>query len=57
MGGVGHNRAFAAFAALGVIGALGHTLFIAPLGWAALRLMTGLSIAGCYTVVEAWLQA
>ncbi|MEM9231345.1 MAG: MFS transporter [Pseudomonadota bacterium] len=57
MGGVGHNRAFAAFAALGVIGALGHTLFIDPLGWAALRLMTGLSIAGCYTVVEAWLQA
>ncbi|MEM8871828.1 MAG: MFS transporter [Pseudomonadota bacterium] len=57
MGGVGHNRAFAAFSALGVIGALGHTLFIDPLGWAALRLMTGLSIAGCYTVVEAWLQA
>lgn len=57
LGSVGHNRAFAAFAAAGVIGALGHTLIIDPLSWSALRLLTGLSIAGCYTIVEGWLQA
>ena len=39
------------------IGALAHPLILDPLAWAALRVMTGLSVAGCYTVVEAWLQA
>ncbi len=57
MGEVGHSRAFAAFAAAGAIGAIAHPLMVQPLAWAALRLMTGLCVAGCYTVIEAWMQA
>ncbi|QHQ35774.1 MFS transporter [Algicella marina] len=57
MGRVGHNRAFAAFAALGAIGALAHPLLISPVAWSLMRVMTGLCIAGAYTIVEAWLQA
>ncbi len=57
IGTVGHVRAFAAFAACGTIGALAHPLYIEPNAWAVMRIMTGLSVAGCYTVVEAWLQA
>jgi len=57
MGAVGHSRSFATFTALGAIGVLGHTLILDPYAWAALRVASGLCIAGCYTVVEAWLQA
>jgi len=57
MGGVGHARAFAAFAAAGAIGAIAHPMLVDPLAWAAFRLMTGLSVAGCYTIIEAWMQA
>ncbi|SHI62950.1 MFS transporter [Wenxinia saemankumensis] len=57
MGALGHARTFAALTALGAIGLIGHTLVFDPLAWAALRLATGLCIAGCYTVVEAWLSA
>lgn len=57
MGGVGHARAFAAFAAAGAIGALAHPMLVNPLAWAAFRLMIGLSVAGCYTIIEAWMQA
>ncbi len=57
MGRIGHSRAFAAFAASGVIGALGHPLWHDPWFWAALRVLTGMAVAGAYTVVESWLQA
>jgi MFS family permease len=57
MGSVGHSRAFAVFAAFGAIGAIAHPMVIDPTAWAIMRIMTGLCIAGCYTVVEAWLQA
>ncbi|MGR3491313.1 MAG: MFS transporter [Shimia sp.] len=57
MGTVGYARAFAAFTALGAIGLLGHTLTTEPLAWMAFRVGSGLCIAGCYTVIEAWLQA
>ena len=57
MGGVGHSRAFAAFTALGTIGILSHMIIIDAYAWAAMRVMTGLCIAGCYTIVESWLQA
>ncbi|MFV0513125.1 MAG: MFS transporter [Jhaorihella sp.] len=57
MGGVGHSRAFAAFTAVGTIGLLAHMLLIGPYAWAAMRVATGLCVAGCYTVIEAWLQA
>ena len=57
MGSVGHSRAFAACTAAGAIGLIGHTLTHHPHAWAALRVMSGLCVAGCYTVVEAWLHA
>ncbi|MCF3593201.1 MFS transporter [Rhodobacteraceae bacterium LMO-12] len=57
MGNVGHSRAFAAFTATGAIGLLGHYLVIDPYAWAIMRVASGLCVAGCYTVVEAWLQA
>lgn len=57
IGSVGHSRTFAAFAACGAIGAAGHPLLIDPLAWSLLRVLTGFCIAGCYTVIEAWLQA
>jgi MFS family permease len=57
MGNVGHSRAFAAFTASGVIGLLAHMLLIDPIAWAMMRIASGLCVAGCYTVVEAWLQA
>jgi len=57
MGNVGHSRAFAAFTATGAIGLLAHMLLVDPLAWAGMRVASGFSIAGCYTVIEAWLQA
>lgn len=57
MGSVGHSRAFAAFTATGAIGLLAHMLVIDPLAWAAMRVASGFCVAGCYTVIEAWLQA
>ena len=57
MGTVGHSRAFAAFAAMGAIGLLAHMLIVDATAWAIMRLASGLAVAGCYTVVEAWLQA
>ncbi len=57
MGSVGHSRAFAAFTATGAIGLLAHMLILHPYAWAGMRIMSGLCVAGCYTVVEAWLQS
>ncbi len=57
MGNVGHSRAFAVCTALGAMGLLGHTLTENPYAWAALRVASGTCVAGCYTVIEAWLNA
>lgn len=57
MGTIGHSRAFAAFTAAGAIGLLAHMLVIDPYAWALMRVASGLCVAGCYTVIEAWLQA
>jgi len=57
MGSVGHSRAFAAFTALGAIALLAHYILIGPYAWAIMRVASGLCVAGCYTVIEAWLQA
>jgi len=57
MGTIGHSRAFAAFTALGAIGILSHMMLVDPRAWALMRMMTGLCVAGCYTVIEAWMQA
>ncbi|MCP3971819.1 MAG: MFS transporter [Rhodobacteraceae bacterium] len=57
MGSVGHSRAFAAFTAAGAMGLLAHTLGQHPWFWALLRVASGLCVAGCFTVIEAWLNA
>ena len=57
IGSIGHPRAFAAFTATGAIGLIAHMLVIDPYAWAAMRVASGLCVAGCYTVIEAWLQA
>ncbi|AUQ57773.1 putative MFS-type transporter [Phaeobacter inhibens] len=57
MGNVGHSRAFAVCTALGAMGLIGHTLTEDPLAWAVMRMASGLCVAGCYTVIEAWLNA
>ncbi|MGB0959611.1 MAG: MFS transporter [Halocynthiibacter sp.] len=56
MGTVGHARAFAAFAAAGAMGLLGHTLIHDAAAWAVMRIASGACVAGCYTVIEAWLN-
>lgn len=57
MGNVGHSRAFAVCTALGAMGLIGHTLTDNPYLWAVLRIASGTCVAGCYTVIEAWLNA
>jgi MFS family permease len=57
MGSVGHSRGFAVFTALGAIGLLAHMLWVDPYAWAVMRIASGLCVAGCYTVIEAWLNA
>ena len=57
IGRSGHSRAFAASAAVGAIGVVLHPVLQGPEWWAALRVLSGISIAGCYTVIEAWMQA
>ncbi|APX11929.1 MFS transporter [Tateyamaria omphalii] len=57
MGSVGHSRAFAAFTAAGAIGLIAHMLIVDPMAWAVMRVASGMCVAGCYTVIEAWLQS
>ncbi len=57
MGRVGHSRAFAAFTAAGTIGIMAHMMLVDPVAWAGMRVMSGFCIAGCYTIIESWLQA
>lgn len=57
IGSVGHSRAFAAFTAAGAIGLIAHMLVVNPYAWAVMRIASGLCVSGCYTVIEAWLQA
>lgn len=57
MGSIGHSRAFAVCTALGAMGLIGHTLTEDPRIWALLRIASGTCVAGCYTVIEAWMNA
>ncbi len=57
MGSIGHSRAFAVFTAMGAIGILSHMMLVNPNAWAVMRVMTGLCVSGCYTVIESWMQA
>ena len=53
---VGHVRVFAALAALGSIAALVHAVFVEPVSWTFMRILTGLCFAGLYVVAESWLN-
>lgn len=53
---VGHIRVFAALASLASISVLVHAVFIDPLVWTVMRLVTGFSYAGLYIVAESWLN-
>lgn len=57
IGSIGHSRAFATFTAMGAIGLLAHFIIVDPIAWAVMRIASGLCVAGCFTVVEAWLQS
>ena len=57
IGIIGHSRAFAVFASAGTIGILAHMAYVDAYAWAAMRVLSGMCVAGCFTVIEAWLQA
>lgn len=54
---VGHSRAFAVMAGIAVISIIAHPIYPDPLFWAFIRVFAGFSVAGCYTLIESWLQA
>jgi MFS family permease len=53
---VGHIRVFAALAAVASAAVLVQGAFVHPVPWAAMRLLTGLCLAGIYVVAESWLN-
>lgn len=53
---VGHIRVFAALASAASIAILVHGVYINPITWTCMRLLTGISYAGLYVVTESWLN-
>ena len=53
---VGHIRIFAAFASIASLVVLIHAVFVNPLVWFLLRVLTGISMVSIYTVAESWLN-
>ncbi len=53
---VGHVRVFLAMTALGSAAPLVHGLFLSPVGWAMLRMISGFCFAVLYLVIESWLN-
>ncbi len=53
---VGHIRVFAALASLASIAILLHSVFIQPYIWFFIRILTGISLAGIYIIMESWLN-
>ena len=53
---VGHIRVFAALASLASIAILLHSVFVDPYSWFLIRILTGISIAGIYIIMESWLS-
>lgn len=54
---VGHIRAFAFYAALAATTVLIYPLWIDPVAWTLLRVLTGLALVGLCTVIESWLNS
>ncbi len=53
---VGHIRSFAALTSLGAIVALMTGIWIGEIGWIILRTFTGFTMAGCFMIIESWLN-
>jgi len=53
---VGHVRVFAALASIASSAVLLHVIFVEPVSWFLMRVMTGFSYAGLYVVAESWLN-
>jgi len=53
---VGHVRVFLAMTALGSSAPLVHGLFLSPVAWTILRMLTGYCFAVLYVVIESWLN-
>ena len=53
---VGHIRVFAALASLASIAILLHSVFLQPQMWFFIRILSGISLAGIYVIMESWLN-
>jgi MFS family permease len=53
---VGHIRAFAAFTSLASATVLLHAVFLTPVIWGMIRVVTGFAYAGLFVVAESWLN-
>jgi MFS family permease len=53
---VGHIRAFAALASIASSAVLVHAVFVLPVGWIVLRVISGFCMAGLYVIAESWLN-
>ena len=53
---VGHIRVFAGLASVSSGVVLAHVLFISPITWGLMRVVTGFCFAGLYMVMESWLN-
>ena len=53
---VGHIRVFAALASLASIAILLHSVFLEPISWFFIRILTGISLSGIYVIMESWLN-
>jgi MFS family permease len=53
---VGHIRVFAALASLASIAILLHSVFLESYMWFFIRILSGISLAGIYVIMESWLN-
>lgn len=53
---VGHIRAFAAMAAVASVCVTAHALWVHPVVWGTLRVISGACLVGLYIVIESWLN-
>lgn len=56
VGRVGHIRVFGALASLASVAILLQAVFVDPVTWTAMRVVTGFSYAGLYVIAESWLN-
>ena len=54
---VGHIRAYACLAAVASVVAMGFTQVETLFGWVVLRALSGIALAGLFTVIDGWVSA